>query len=62
MMKIKDHYNSINELRTSLEVAKENAASKDKENKNLETLSQLRDNCFVVASRCCDTMKKIFPQ
>jgi hypothetical protein len=33
MMKIKDHYNSINELHTSLEVAKENVAGKDKENK-----------------------------
>lgn len=59
-MKMKEQDNSVNEFRTSLEAVKENIASKYKENnKLLETLSRLWDNCFDVASWCCDSLKKI---
>lgn len=58
---MKEQDNSMNELHFILEAAKENIVGKDKENKELlETLSQLRDNCFAIASLCCDIVKKIF--
>jgi chromosome segregation ATPase len=61
MAKMKKQDDSINELWTSLEAANENIANKDMENqKLLETLRQLWDNSFAVASRCCDILKKIF--
>jgi hypothetical protein len=61
VMKMKEQGDSINELHTSLEAAKEIIAGKDKENKKLsETLSQHRDDCFEVLSRTCDSLKKIF--
>lgn len=61
VMKMKEQDNSIKEHHTNLETAEENVAGKDKENqKLLETLNNLRDNYFDIASRCCDTMKKIF--
>lgn len=43
-MKMNEQDDSINELHTSLEIAKEDIIGKGKENqKLLETLSQLRD-------------------
>jgi hypothetical protein len=60
-MKMKERETSINELHTSLDAAEEKVAGKYKENqKLLETLNQLWDNCFTILSRCCDTVKKIF--
>jgi chromosome segregation ATPase len=59
--KMKKQDESIRELQTNLEAAKENIATKDMENqKLLETLRQLRDSSFAIASRCCDILKKIF--
>lgn len=59
--KMKEHDNSIKELHINLEAVEENVAGKDKENRKiLETLNQLRDNCFDIASWCCDTVNKIF--
>jgi hypothetical protein len=61
MTKMKKQDESISELRYSLEAKKQNITKKDMENQELlETLWQLRDNSFVVASQCCDTLKKIF--
>jgi chromosome segregation ATPase len=59
--KIKEQENSIEELRTDLEVAERNIVSKVEENqKLLETLNHLHGNCFNLSWWCCDTMKKIF--
>jgi hypothetical protein len=57
---VKEQENSINELRARLEATKENIVGKTEKKKLLETLSELRDNYYVVASQCCDIMKKIF--
>jgi hypothetical protein len=62
MVKIKEQCDSIDELRAIFEKAKENVAPNDDENgKLLESLIQLRDHCFGVASRCCASLKNIFP-
>lgn len=62
MVKIKEQCDSIDELRTIFEKAKENVAPNEDENgKLLELLSQLRDHCFGVASRCCASLKILFP-
>jgi hypothetical protein len=59
--KMKKQDESISELQTSLEAAKENIANKDMENqKLLKTLRQLWDNSFAVASWCYDILKKNF--
>jgi chromosome segregation ATPase len=58
--KIEEQENSIKKLHTSLEATKRNIADKVTENqKILGTLDQLWCNCFAIASRCCETMKKI---
>jgi hypothetical protein len=51
---MKEQGDAIIELRTNLEKEKEN------NQKMLETLGQLRVQCFSVASLCCNSMKKIF--
>ena len=58
--KIKKPDESIKELQANLEAAKRNIANKDIEKKLLEILRQLRENSFVVASLCCDILKKNF--
>jgi Rad3-related DNA helicase len=51
MVKMKEQYDSMNDLRTSLEKEKENILAKDKENQNC---------CFEITLKCCDSLKRIF--
>jgi hypothetical protein len=61
IVKMKKQDELIRELQTSLKATKKNIANKDVENQRLlENLGQLSDNYFVVASRCCDVLKKTF--
>lgn len=59
-LKIKEQDYTICELHVDLEKVKENIIANKEENAKIsETLRHLRDNCFGIASRCCNYLKKI---
>lgn len=61
--KAKEQDDLIKQLRASLDATKKDVASKVNENQQLlATLNQFCDTCFDIASRCCDNVKKFFPQ
>jgi hypothetical protein len=61
LIKIKKQDETIGELHKNLGKTKEEINAKGKENmKLLDSLGQLRDHCFRVASRCCKHLKNIF--
>lgn len=61
MAKIKEQGKTVEELRVTLEKAKEEIGAKGEENmKLLECLSHLQDNCFGIDSRHCDHLKRVF--
>jgi hypothetical protein len=61
MAKMKEQGDSIDEIHANIEKSKENIIAEDEENgKLLESLVQLRDHCFGIASLCRVSLKKDF--
>lgn len=61
MLKIKEHSETISELGKDLEKGEEEVNFKGEDNiKLLESIKDLRDHYFGIASWCCDRLKKVF--
>jgi hypothetical protein len=55
------HDNEISQLRLQAEGLKKNVKRKEEENTNLvNSLRELWENCFSIASRCCVRLRELF--